>query len=937
MGAVVPTSAPSVRPRVRAPLSTRVLLLLAAVVVVDAVVATTGSDSGSGAALGRWWSSVGLGVVLVATTPVRRWPLPAVAVLAAGLGTGLAGGQPADVALATGATHALQAVVGALVLTRGGQVPARLRTQRDLVSVLTAAVACGLLAPVVPLLSESGWPGTGRLTEVVAQHAVSTLLLCPLALLGHRLRLRSVAPAELALQAGSLLAVTVLVLAPAQDLPLLFVPIPLLTWAALRLGAGVVVWELLGLAVAATAATGLGSGPVGSGDLDQHAAGAVVLGYLVSVALVTLPLTVAVEQRRGLLARVSADERLFRRSFTESPLGMVLLRDVDGDLVVDELNRAAGIVLCRHRDDVVGRALADVLVARDDAPGLAALAAGTTDSWSGAAVVVGRPGSRVELSVACLDRHDGTRTLSAQLLDVTQEHEANRRLLAAHRLNDATLDTTACLILVADAHGTVVRANAASRDITGYAEADLVGHAVWDLPLAPLTRSETEAMFVWPNRSGHPMVAERPARTADGEPLRVVWSHNVVRDDAGVPAYAVLTGIDVTAERSTTELVSHLLSASIATALVGVDARGRITLANAGASRMLGWPVAELEGRAFVDLFDRRQLLMRSGATGRHDAFVSLVGSLGDREESPTRDWTWRTRSGLDLVVSMTLSVTADLGSSSLAFLCVARDVTEQRQGQATLIDALERERTAVERLQALDRAKDEFVSTVSHELRTPVTSIIGYTEMLRDGSVVEPAPEQLPMLATISRNSERLVTICNDLLLLSGFESDATIGVRTRVDLRACVAAAADAAPTGGPDRPTLHLDPGPVAVEVTGDRGQLDRLVANLVGNAVKFTPADGLVEVRLHHDDQYAVLTVRDTGIGIPAADHEAVFQRFYRTAQAEAQAIPGTGLGLPIVAAIVAAHDGEIVLESEPGRGTTFSVALPLTDRLVAPAG
>ena len=101
-------------------------------------------------------------------------------------------------------------------------------------------------------------------------------------------------------------------------------------------------------------------------------------------------------------------------------------------------------------------------------------------------------------------------------------------------------------------------------------------------------------------------------------------------------------------------------------------------------------------------------------------------------------------------------------------------------------MSALETERTAVERLRRLDAAKNEFVSTVSHELRTPVTSIVGYTEMLKDGSIVDPLEHQLPMLDTIARNGERLIDICNDLLLLGNLDSGAAALERDHVDLGA-------------------------------------------------------------------------------------------------------------------------------------------------------
>ncbi len=422
--------------------------------------------------------------------------------------------------------------------------------------------------------------------------------------------------------------------------------------------------------------------------------------------------------------------------------------------------------------------------------------------WHGQAAILGRPGSRIDLAIASIASADSGLVFSAQLLDQTQEHDSRRRLEVAHKLTDATLDTAACIIVVIDDAGTIVRINAATKEITGYGENTLLGSRLWESPLAALTRAETEAMFVWPNRSGFPMLRERLAYSADGEPIRLVWNNNVVRDETGAPSYAVLTGVDVTSERSSTGLMAHLLQASIATALIGVDVSGRITVFSAGAAHMLGTTAEEMIGTPFVSILDPSQLLVRTGAVGDREAFLCLVGMIGHGEESMARDWTWRTRSGSDLIVSMTFSVTDDDVEDRVGFLCVGRDVTEQREGQETLVAALDKERTAVERLRALDRAKDEFVSTVSHELRTPVTSILGYTELLLDGEVVAPHPQQAGMLETIARNSHRLIAICNDLLLLSGFESREVLANRETYDLREAVGVAEDfarqPAPTG-------------------------------------------------------------------------------------------------------------------------------------------
>ena len=163
-------------------------------------------------------------------------------------------------------------------------------------------------------------------------------------------------------------------------------------------------------------------------------------------------------------------------------------------------------------------------------------------------------------------------------------------------------------------------------------------------------------------------------------------------------------------------------------------------------------------GRPFTDLLDPDELRERTGADDPAAAFASLVTrhhraarpGPGTGPGFPDR------RAAHDLDDAQRRRRTPSPPRS--ASCASGRDVTEQRQSQEMLVAALDKERTAVDRLRQLDEAKNEFVSTVSHELRTPVTSIVGYTEMLADGSVVDPDPTQLPLLATIARNGQRLI-----------------------------------------------------------------------------------------------------------------------------------------------------------------------------------
>ncbi len=908
----------------------REALLLAAVAALEVVMV---SGLGRSSGITFWWSGVGIGMALLALSPVRRWPVLILLLVAMPSAIGTAFSVPGEEVAVVTVSHAVQMVLGALVLTRGGRRAARLLTLTDLGLVLLAGLVMGLVAAAIEPFEVPGNQLMGDLVlEAFTGHAASAVLLGTAVLALTRRPRGTVFSGEIALQVVLTAAVSAVVFAPTISTPITFLPLPFLIWAAVRFDIEVAATEVLLFAAAVTLATAQGHGPFGfqmaTQELTRDRVGALVLAYLLAVALVTLPVALLVGHRHHLLEQSRADERRFRRNFTESPLGMVFLHVDEGALIVDDANAAACTILEDQAAALAGRPLRDIITLVDPQhTDPDALVASGVESWHGRASVRSRPGSHLELAVSAIDTTVEPPVYSAQLLDVTQEHDAHRRLEVALKLTDATLDTTACVIIVTDSTGTIVRINAATKEITGYGESDLLGCLLWESPLAVLDEAEASALFMWPNRSGYPIVREQVSRTAEGEPVRLVWNNNVVHDEVGIPAYAVLTGVDVTAERSSTGFTAHLLQASIATALIGIDVLGRITVFNAGAAQMLGYETSDMVGRPFVDILDPAQLFARTGAVGQREAFLCLIGMIGNREESMARDWTWRTKRGSDITVSMALSVTDDEVEDRVGFLCVGRDVTPQREAQDTLVTALEKERTAVDRLRSLDRAKDEFVSTVSHELRTPVTSILGYTEMLRDGSIVEPVPAQKAILDTISRNSKRLIDICNDLLLLSGFESRAAVSLEP-VDLRESVTLAEESARALVIGRVLdVGFGIGTEPLMVMGDRAQLDRVVANLVHNAIKFTPDGGSVQVSVGHRHDQVVMTVADTGIGIAPEDHQAVFQRFYRTETAHALAIPGTGLGLPIVAGIVEAHEGTISLESERDKGTIFTVTLP----------
>jgi signal transduction histidine kinase len=223
---------------------------------------------------------------------------------------------------------------------------------------------------------------------------------------------------------------------------------------------------------------------------------------------------------------------------------------------------------------------------------------------------------------------------------------------------------------------------------------------------------------------------------------------------------------------------------------------------------------------------------------------------------------------------------------------------------------------------------KDEFIALVSHELRTPLTSIRGYLELLVDDPETLALPDlQRDWLQVIDRNAERLLRLVEDLLLTAQANAGALALEKHDLDLAAVVEQAVQAGAPVAAARGISLTSSVDTAPFVNGDRMRIGQVIDNLVSNALKFTPEGGRVEVRASARRGIARIEVCDTGMGIPEGEQEQLFERFFRTARAQDEAIPGVGLGLSITKAIVEAHGGRISVRSVEGRGTTFRVDLP----------
>jgi two-component system phosphate regulon sensor histidine kinase PhoR len=241
------------------------------------------------------------------------------------------------------------------------------------------------------------------------------------------------------------------------------------------------------------------------------------------------------------------------------------------------------------------------------------------------------------------------------------------------------------------------------------------------------------------------------------------------------------------------------------------------------------------------------------------------------------------------------------------------------------LVRQLELEREA---LQNQEQVRKDFVMNVSHELRTPLAAIQGYAETLLDGALADPNHNER-FLRIISRNAERLANLAADLLSLSGVENGTREFQPEALHINTLLLDAAESIrPTADRRAIKVLIDAAPDQAWAFADPGAVHQVLANLLDNAVKYSSEGGTVTLGARTGPAAMVeVSVRDHGIGIPEQDLPRLFERFFRVDRARSRELGGTGLGLAIVKHLVRAQGGDVAVESQVGKGSTFRFTLP----------
>jgi PAS domain S-box-containing protein len=710
---------------------------------------------------------------------------------------------------------------------------------------------------------------------------------------------------------------------------------------------------------------------LGSGNQPVDIAPAILLAIVLLVSAIAITEVVrqgrdvAADTQRKADAVAASEERL--RTMLEAAMVGLALADADGRWI--EVNDRLGMILGRSHDDLVHLNLSEVTAENDRAA-------------LGEALVLLRSGDIVRWEAELNQlRGDGTRVPVAIAITTASGHAAGEPLLlvqetdiSARRRVDGLRDC-----LVAMRH--LIVSGSPWEQAVPQLLSSLCAYLGWDLAqfwLADSGRTALRVRHFWQREAAGyegfrdqsrampipmgfgllgrvwqsgvvaaledlsaPNDYER-SDSASGAGLRSVIAFPLVESGAVVGVIELLCDHPRTVQDDEVTMLStagveigqFIRRSDIAQALrrseadhraiferspigiVRISGDGDLVEANPALLGMLEHDFDSMRESAWPDLLRAYDQAASRQRIAPLLAGITSGSSVQVRASTGAGRWLW---------LQLTATPIPDPNGRPEHLLVMIEDVTTVRETSDQLAEALESQRNANANLEKLDRTKTEFLSIVSHEFRTALTGIQGFSELIRDGGLEQ--DELRAYGGYIFNDADRINRLIGDMLDLDRMESGRMSMRSGDVDINEVLSEAMARAGTAAATV-EFKADLDPRLPIVAGDRDRLIQVVSNLVNNAIKYSPDGGTVTLSTRAEGGFALVSVTDTGVGIPPDEIGHVFERFRRVRSGAAQSIPGTGLGLTIVKQIVEMHGGKIWVESAVGHGSAFHFTVPL---------
>jgi len=426
-----------------------------------------------------------------------------------------------------------------------------------------------------------------------------------------------------------------------------------------------------------------------------------------------------------------------------------------------------------------------------------------------------------------------------------------------------------------------------------------------------------------------PAVLESVAKSGTALEEKRIWRHrrkNGTLLDVEVTSHPIVyagrnarlvVSTDITQRKQAEEALRQseerfrlLVSAVKDYAIFMLDVDGRVASWNAGAERFKGYEAQEIIGQPFSRFYTPEDLAKNKPAEE-----LRVATAEGRVEEEG-----WRVRKdGSRFWANVVITALRDQQGNLLGFSKITRDVTERKQTQEALTKAKEEAERS-------NKFKDQFLSTMSHELRTPLNAVLGFSDLLTEERYGPLNERQRRYVTHIHTGGKHLLRLINDILDLSKIEAGRLQLAIESVEVDGSLAEVIDTLrPLADKKSQSLVVNTS-TDLSVRADTTRFKQILMNLLGNAIKFTPEGGKIELKAQQLGEVVRVEVRDSGPGIPAKEQQRIFEAFHRLRQSEKGA-EGTGLGLAITKRLVELQGGHLGLESTPGLGSCFYFTLP----------
>ncbi len=613
-------------------------------------------------------------------------------------------------------------------------------------------------------------------------------------------------------------------------------------------------------------------------------------------------------------------ERNFVSAVLDTVGALVAVFDTAGRIV--RFNRACESISGYKSSELLGRYVWEQLIPSEDVPDAMREFEGIRTGGYPVTfenVWLTRNGSPRRISwsaTALLDAQSQVAFIIATGIDVTVQRDAEATLRESEARYRELIEGSLGMVCTHDANGVLLSVNRHGAEAIGRTVEDVVGHSLLDL-MFPGTEKFFPAYLEQITRTGQ---AEGllHLRHLNGE-LRVIAYRNKLISVPDRKPYVLGFGVDVSdkirAEGELRALVrqSNSILESIGDGILGVDLEGRITVMNPAAAQMLGYDPAEALGQSMHDLIHHRH------PSGQHYSWETCPINLSLHKMETTRISTevfWR-KDGTFFPVDYVARPQIDTdvrtvdgeripGGRAVGVVVAFTDTTQRR---------------------ALDRMKDEFISTVSHELRTPLTSLRASLGLIQSGALSSKPERTRQMLEIAIGNTDRLVALVNDILDLERINSGKTELNYSMFGIDEMLRKAAATQQTQAA-KADIEIQVEAQQVDAWADPDRVAQTINNLISNAIKFSPKGGRIVFKASRTENDEIqIEVQDSGPGIPEDKLEQIFERFHQVDASDSRSRGGTGLGLAICRSIVEQHGGRIWATSKPDEGSSFFFTLP----------